>query len=275
MLDEAKMAESLSKAKLSVFRKLHHKKTREIENRFIIEGWHLLEEAIKAGANIRAVVYDVSRKLNEKDRDVLAKAATHSEALYQASESQLKALGETKTNAGVIGVVDRQLDEWAAFEDSLRVKGKSFLVALDGVSDPGNCGSIIRGCDWFGLDGVLMGEGCPEKENGKLVRATMGGLFYLPILKVETLASAMRLLKNEGFKIVASKLGANESLRGFQWPAKTVLVIGNEARGISREVLDLADYQLEIPCFGKGESLNAAMSCSVFLGHWRMVGSTT
>jgi len=275
MLDGVKMAEPLSKAKLSVFRKLHSKKNREIENRFIIEGWHLLEEAIKSGAHLNAVVYDGSRKLSDEDRLVLAKATQHSDKVYLASESQLKALGETKTNSGVIGIADRLHYDWGSVEASLRTKGESCLVVLDAVSDPGNCGAIVRGCDWFGADAVLMGKGCPEKENGKLVRATMGGLFHLPILPIENLADTVGSLKSEGFQVVASEIGASESLQSFHWPAKTVLVIGNEARGVSEQILELADHRIEIPSFGNGESLNAAMSCSVFLGHWRMVDSTT
>ncbi len=149
------------------------------------------------------------------------------------------------------------------------------MVALDDLSDPGNCGSIIRGCDWFGADAIVMGKGCPDKENGKLVRATMGGLFYLPILPVEDLAKTLGKLRSAGYKIVAGVLGASESLPEFEWPAKTALVVGNEARGVSREILELADHQVEIPSFGKGESLNAAMSCSIFLSHWRMAESTT
>jgi len=275
LLDGTKMAEPLSKAKLSVFRKLHHKKIRELDNRFLIEGWHLLEEAIKAGATIRAVVYDESRKLSESDRSVLAKATRHSESVYLASQSQLKALGETKTNSGVVGIVDRLEADWIGFEQSFNAKKSGFVVALDGVADPGNCGSIIRGCDWFGVDAVLLGEGCPDKENGKLVRATMGGIFYLPVLPVEKLADALGALKKDGFQIVASALGASESLQGFKWPSKTVLVIGNEARGVSKKILGMADHRVEIPGFGQGESLNAAMSCSVFLGNWRMAESTT
>ena len=79
----------------------------------------------------------------------------------------------------------------------------------------------------------------------------------------------------EGFKVVASEIGASESLQSFHWPAKTALVIGNEARGVSEQILELADHRVETPSFGNGESLNAAMSCSVFLGHWRMLDSTT
>jgi TrmH family RNA methyltransferase len=276
MLDGFKMAEPLSKAKLSVFRKLHSKKNREIENRFIIEGWHLLEEAIKSGAHLNAVVYDGSRKLSDEDRVVLAKATQHSDKVYSASESQLKALGETKTNSGVIGIADRLHYDWGSVRSLSQDKSpRDYLVALDAVSDPGNCGAIVRGCDWFGADAVLMGKGCPEKENGKLVRATMGGLFHLPILPVENLAGTAGSLKGEGFQVVASEIGASGSLFDFRWPAKTLLVIGNEARGVSEQIMELADHRIQIPSFGNGESLNAAMSCSVFLGHWRMVDSTT
>lgn len=264
------MAESLSKAKLTVFRKLHHKKIRELENQFVIEGWHLLEEAMKAGANLRVVVFDGSRQLSANDQNILEKAKVLSEAVFQATDSQLKALGETKTNAGVVSIIDRLSNDWESVEERLEGSDYGFIVALDGLNDPGNCGSIIRGCDWFGVSAVVMGEGCPDRENGKLVRATMGGLFYLPVISVKRLVDRLEELQADDFRIIAGVLGASNSLQQFVWPAKSVLVIGNEARGVSEEVITLADYQLEIPRFGEGESLNAAMATSVFLSHWRI-----
>ncbi len=264
------MAEPLSKAKLSNFRKLHQKKTRLRENQFLIEGWHLLDEAMKAQVKLRAVVFDDNRSLADSDSAILSRASSRADSLYTAGDSQLKALGETKTSPGVVSVVDVMPSEWEPLQRTLLATRSSVVVALDGVSDPGNCGSIIRAGDWFGVDAVLLGEGCPDRENGKLVRATMGSLFHLPIVSAGSLSGALTALKQGVFQIVVSALGASESLDGFAWPQKAALVVGNEARGVSAETLALADCVLEIPKFGRGDSLNAALATSVFLGHWRM-----
>jgi len=270
LLDGAKMAELLSKAKLSVFRKLRLKKNRDSEKRFLIEGWHLLDEALKAGINPRAVIYEDTRPIGGFDQTVFGAARERAESVYEATESQLKALAETKTSPGVIGVLDCLPDNWLSLQKSIAAKRSGFIVAMDGVSDPGNCGSIIRGASWFGADAVLLGEGCPERENGKLVRATMGGLFHLPICSIANWGDTLSTLKRENFEIVASALGAPTLLDSFVWPPKAVLLVGNEARGVSADILKIADHTIEIPRFGQVESLNAAMATSILLAHWRI-----
>lgn len=263
------MAVPLSKAKLSAFRKLQLKKTRESEDRFLIEGWHLLEEAIAAGRPLRALICDAVRIPAGDDLQVKKAAVERAEIVFEASESQLRALSDTQTSPGVIAVVDRVRSDWNVVLSALDGTERSFVVALDGVSDPGNCGSIIRASAWFGADAVVLGAGCSELENGKLVRATMGALFHLPIATIRSMSDVLRTLQASGYRIVASSLLETESMLGFEWPSRTVLVVGNEARGVSQSVLDLADTRLRIPKYGHGESLNAAMAASVMLGHWR------
>ncbi len=222
------------------------------------------------GVPLQAVIYDETRELEGNDLRVKNMAIGRSAAVFAASESQIRALSDTQTSPGVIAAVGRVRSDLDGVLSALGGKERSFVVALDGVSDPGNCGSIIRACDWFGADAVLLGMGCSEVENGKFVRATMGALFHLPLAKVESLPNSLKDLQDNGYRIVTSSLGESESLSGFDWPSKTVLVIGNEARGVSQRVLNLADTRLQIPKFGRGESLNAAMAASVMLGHWRV-----
>jgi RNA methyltransferase, TrmH family len=244
------MADPISKAKLSAYRKLHSKKAREAENRFLIEGWHLLEEAIAAKVPLRTVIFDDSRELSDNDLRVKEAAVRRAEVVYTASESQLRALSDTQTSASVVAEIDRIQGDWETVLAALAGKQRSF-------------------CDLCGADAAIMGLGCPELENGKLVRATMGGLFHMPIAPVGSIRNALSVLQDNGYRIVASSLGDSESMVGFDWPKKTVLVVGNEARGVSRSVLDLADTCLRIPKYGRGESLNAAMAASVMLSNWR------
>ena len=264
------MANPLSKAKLSSLRKLQSKKYRETEGKFLIEGWHLLDEAIKADMALRAVVFEDGRALSDSDASIREAAVRRATEVYVAQESQVKALSDTRTSPGVVSVIDRLPDRLESIIGGAGAADRGFVVALDGVSDPGNCGSIVRACDWFGVDAVLFGEACSEIENGKLVRATMGGLFHLPLARTNRLTADLGRLKENGYRIVASSLGDSVSLDAFQWPEKTVLVIGNEARGVSEEILEQSDSRVRIPGYGEGESLNAAMAASVMLGHWRI-----
>ena len=98
----------------------------------------------------------------------------------------------------------------------------------------------------------------------------MGSLFHLPVVSVDRITDCLRGLRKSGYRVVASSLSDAETLQGYEWPRKTALVVGNEARGVSDVVYEIADTRLRIPKTGKAESLNAAMAASVMLGHWRM-----
>jgi len=265
------MAERLSKAKLSVFRRLSRKKHRNAENRYLIEGWHLLGECLEAKARLLAVIYDPSRSLPEGDERVLRAAKDRAIEIYLASDDQLRAIGETATSAGVVGVVASKQEDWELLTDKLSRIESGCVLALDDVSDPGNCGTIIRSGDWFGSAAILLGEGCPSKENGKVLRASMGGVFHLPIAECPSLESRLLELQASGFRIIVASLDARAAELGdFVWPEKSLLVVGNEARGVRPSILELADSLLTIPKFGEGESLNAAMAASVLLANWRI-----
>lgn len=265
------MAERLSKAKLSVFRRLSRKKHRIAEGRFLIEGWHLLAESLASKARLLALIYDPSRSLPEGDERTLQLALDKAEAIFLASDDQLRALGETVTNSGVVGVLASLEENWEELSTKLAQIERGCVVALDDVSDPGNCGTIIRSGDWFGAAAILLGEGCPSKENGKALRASMGGVFHLPIVECPSLEDRLVELRESGFKLVAASLDTDaENLGDFDWPDKSLLVVGNEARGVRASILERADLRLTIPKFGKGESLNAAMAASVLLANWRI-----
>ena len=265
------MAERLSKAKLSIFRRLSRKKHRTTEGRFLIEGWHLLGECLEAEARLLAVIYDPSRSLQDQDERVLQLAMEKSEEVYLASDDQLRAIGETVTSAGVVGVVASVEENWTRLAEKLSQIKSGCVLALDDVSDPGNCGTIIRSGDWFGAKAILLGEGCPSKENGKVLRASMGGVFHLPIAECPFLEGSLVELQALGFQIIVSSLVEEaRALGNFEWPKKSVLVVGNEARGVRQPILNLSDSRITIPKFGKGESLNAAMAASVLLSNWRI-----
>ena len=242
------MPSLLSKSKLSFLRKFLQKKTRVAERCFLIEGWHLLDEALKSGLRLDVLVFDEAARREEWEDALLDRALAACEAGYVGPVAQMSQISDTKSPKGDV----------------------LCLLALDGVADPGNCGAIIRSCAWYGIDGVLLGAGCAELENGKTVRSTMGGLFHLPVAVGVDLPVAFCRLSELGVSVLTTELSGPRSLQGFEFPERAVLAIGNEARGVSKEVSALAAERLRAPRFGKGESLNAACAAAVFLSHWRM-----
>ncbi len=267
--DRLNMSITLSKAKLSDFRKLRQKRTRRKEGKFLIDGWHMLQEALKAECRLHAVIWDVGCDLSKDKESMLGEAISQASSAYEASSSQILQLLDTTTPQGVCAIVDRVSITWELFTERLKGRDELRIVLLDEVSDPGNCGTIIRACDWFGMDGVVLGENCAEPESEKVSRSTMGSLFHIPIVSGAPLETAIRYLKSLGARVLTSELDGDCDVYHFDWPVKAALVIGNEARGVSSSVSEVSDTRLSIPRFGKAESLNAAMAATVFMSSWR------
>lgn len=265
------MVTVFSKAKLAEVRKLLMKKARVESGRFLIEGWHLVDEALKSRRPLRAVIFDPAAKREAEEEALLKRVVKLAEEVFEASSSQLSALSDTRSSQGVVAIVDRVGMEWSEFSKALPESGPVRLLVLDEVGDPGNCGSIVRAADWFGLDGVVFGKGCAELENGKTARSTMGGLFHLPVVVGVPLKDVVAALKRARVRVYTTELDESAvSLGEFEFPERCALVVGNEARGVSAAVSAAADGKLFVERFGKGESLNVAVATAVFLGKWRV-----
>ncbi|MDQ8181755.1 RNA methyltransferase [Pelagicoccus sp. SDUM812005] len=262
---------ALSKTKLTGLRKFLLKKTREAEGRFFVEGWHLLDEAMKAGCRLHAVVYDPAARRESAEEGILTAALAKAGEVWEGTASQLAQLSDTKASQGVLALVDRVGCGFGDLLERLPASGPTRLVLLDELGDPGNCGAIVRSCDWFGMDGVVLGRGCAELENGKTARSSMGGLFHLPVAVGVELVEAVQALQARGIQVFTTELDeAAVSLSDFDFPERCAIVVGNEARGVSPAVSAVADGKLFAPRFGRGESLNAAAAASVFLAKWRV-----
>ncbi|MDQ8187633.1 RNA methyltransferase [Pelagicoccus sp. SDUM812002] len=265
------MPTALSKTKLTIFRKFLQKKTREEQDRFFVEGWHLLDEAMKADCRLHALVFDPSARRETGEETILDEALGRAGEAYEGTASQLGQLSDTKASQGVMALVDRVGCDLEKLMETLPEVGPVRLVLLDELGDPGNCGAIVRSCDWFGMHGVIFGKGCAELENGKTARSTMGGLFHLPVAVGVDLVDAVSRLREAGIHVFTTELDESAvSLSDFAFPERCAIVLGNEARGVSDEVSAAATGRIFAPRFGKGDSLNAAAAASVFLAKWRV-----
>ena len=139
------------------------------------------------------------------------------------------------------------------------------LVALDGVQDPGNCGTILRTCDAAGFGGVLMGAGCADPYAPKGVRSTMGSLFRTPIVQTNDLAEMLREKREEGYAVLVSELHGEDFYARERLPEKLILVIGREGRGVSAEVMEVATHRFKLPMEGGAESLNASVAAGILI----------
>ncbi len=255
----------MSKQRFSEIKKLHQKKFRDESEKFIIEGWKTIEEAVKSGMTLETIVYDEEKILDNKLFQVIKKSAKE---MLTATTKEIDALSDTVTSQGIIAVLPK-LSSLHHLANLIHNKS-AMIVAVDQINDPGNLGTIIRTCDWFGVDAMVVSKNSVDVYNPKVVRATMGSLFHFPVVDNTDLVSFLKKSKHEGYSVYTTALSGSKDLRTAYWEKKSILVIGNESHGVSKEVSFFADTRLKIPSFGKAESLNAAMACGIILSYLKL-----
>ena len=236
---------------------LLEKKHRDRTGQFLIEGVHLVQEALLAGADVQTVVYDAVRGIPSELKKLLQD--THCGIIEATTGIMAKCTG-TDTPPPVFGIVVKPRYEQAA----ALFKEQSLVVVLDGVRDPGNVGTIIRSADAVGADAVVLGRGSVDLYNPKTVRSTMGSLFHLPIIEGD-LEELLPEAKKHGIRLVGTSLQATSTCYGYDWNGPTWLLLGNESNGLSPQVLEQVDESTIIPMHGRSESLNVAMAGTVLL----------
>ena len=238
-------------------RKLKDKKYREIENKYIVEGIKLIEEAVEENAKIDTIVVCEDCVENNLIEPKLMYEIAKYNCIY-VSEKVFGAVTEVTNPQGILAVVEKDNKEDAIDYD------QDVIVALDGIQDPGNLGTILRTADSVGLKQIIISKETADAYNPKVVRSTMGAIFRVKVIIANDLVKTLKEIKKHKFKIVATSLQTEDSIYNVQYDKKAI-VIGNEANGVSNEILDMADIKAKIPMLGKTESLNASVAASVIL----------
>ena len=225
---------------------LKTKKARQNSGMYTVEGIKSVRDAIFAGSDIYLIA--LSDKFVESfDFD----------EIYRVSDKIFDGLCDTDTPQGVIAVIKTKKGGKADIKNPL-------CLYCDRVSDPGNMGTIIRICDAVGADLMLSPE-CADIYSPKTVRASMGSFFHIDIKENVTCAD-LESMKREGYTLLAGALsGDTADYRENIYGDKNIIVVGNEANGVSAEVLKICDKSIKIPIFGKAESLNAAVAAALML----------
>jgi len=244
--------ESSSNEFFKHLKKLQTKKERDKTSRYIAEGIRAVGDAIKNKADIYAVVLceGYNPDINLDGFKVYVLAPKLFEEVKQTVNSQ-----------GIMAVINYHISD-AADADFSKY---STLLYLDSVSDPGNMGTIIRSADALGVDAIILSKDCVDIFNPKVVRSTMASLLNVPVLKDTDYTQTFKNLKNAGFDIVGTYPVAENYSCDHKYSPKTVLVMGNEANGISDEVSHECTTRVTIPMLGRAESLNVATACTVML----------
>lgn len=178
------------------------------------------------------------------------------------SNTNFNKISQTVNSQGVLAICKR-LDIHNRSFDKKETKGDFFLI-LDDVKDPGNMGTIIRTAESAGVNAIFVSKNCVDVYNSKVLRSTMGAIFNIQIFTVDIL-EIIRKLKEENFKIVSTNVKCEKMYYEEELNGKIALIIGNEAFGISEEVLKSSNCEVKIPMIGTSESLNASVACAILL----------
>lgn len=238
---------------------LHSKKERDNQGKFIIEGIRFVNEAIENNQSISSIV--VSDTLSAKSAQLYIQKATESKIpLYQIPERIFKEITDTVSPQGVLATIHFQplaLNSW--LKESIPQK----LLLLDRLQDPGNMGTIIRTADAFGFDTVIAIKGSVDIYNPKVLRSTMGAIFRVQCIQDQDVSNVFSMLHSKTYSIYATALNESDSIFDTVFKTPLCLVIGNEANGISKEILAHCNHKIKIPMQGKTESLNASIAGSI------------
>lgn len=238
-------------------RKLKDKKYRDLNEQYMIEGMKLIQEAIEEKAKIdQIVVCEDCVENHTIDQKLLYEIAKY-DCIY-VSETVFNAITQVNNPQGILAVIQRRNKE-AQIDYS-----QDMIVVLEDIQDPGNLGTILRTVDSVGLNQIIISKNTADVYNPKVVRSTMGAIFRVKIIESEDLVKTLKEIKKHKIKVLATSLQTQDSIYDIDY-TKSALVIGNEANGISKEVLEVADEKVKIPMLGKTESLNASVATSVIL----------
>lgn len=236
---------SLKNPKVAAWKALKERKGRRESGCFLVEGRKMVEEALKSAFSVEAL-------LVQEGMDV--PAGTHLPT-YELPEHVLAAVCDTKTPQGIAAVVRMKQ------QDTLG----QHIVALDGVQDPGNVGTIIRTADAAGLDGVLLSSQCADVFSPKVLRATMGSIFRMNLRVTDDLPGELTKLRADGYSVLSSQLDGTPFYERQGVAERFVLIIGNEGNGVSESVQQTATHRVRLPMRGGAESLNAAIAAAIMM----------
>lgn len=246
----------ISKNELKYFSSLQIKKFRQSEEKFIVEGLKIVEEGLNSSYKCEAVF--VTPAFINAFPDVIAILNKKTSRVIELKSIDFQKISDTKSPQGIAAVFNKNYPQ-----KNLSALNEKVIVLIDNISDPGNLGTIIRTCDWFGVYNVLLTNNSVEYLNPKVIRASMGSVFHLNIYD-EIYENDLINLKNNDYQIVCADTKGKNVLK-FKSGKKTIITFSNESIGPSEMIRSLSDEFITIPGKGRAESLNVSSAAAIIL----------
>lgn len=241
-------------------RSLSDPKLRKKEKAFLIEGVKMVEEALRDDLGARMVVAAPSL-VQHHGKGVLKLAESRSVDILWISERLMDAISESKTPQPVMAAVELKDHS----ENALLAHSSGLIVIAHQLQDPGNLGTIIRTAEAVSAAGVAITPNTVDPYNSKAVRASMGSILRLPVVRIGNLTEFIKTCKQKGFQTVATVLTGGKTHFELDLTKPTAVIVGQEGAGLPQDILADVDHHVRIPMAETIDSLNAAVSTAVFL----------
>jgi TrmH family RNA methyltransferase len=250
-----------TKARVAEWKALRDKRRRQAAGRFLVEGFHAVEEAFLAGAPVEELLLGEGAARAPAGQRLVEHAKAARVRVTEVPRRVLESLADAESPQPAMAVL-RAPDPAAPPP----VGRDGLLVVLDGIQDPGNAGAVLRTADAFGCSAVVFAKGTVEPLNPKVLRAAQGSHFHLPVAAGPEAAEVARAARAAGHRVLAAVSRGGGSLYGLaRTGRRTTVVLGNEARGPAQSTLDACDERVTIPLRGRAESLGVAAAAAVIL----------
>ena len=249
----------IQKKEIKYLASLKQKKFRLINQEIIIEGSKLILDAIKNNQEIIKIIYC---KKDETFSKIRSWAKEHNIPLNLCSHKDAEKISDTKNSQQIFALLKFKLPKKI---DEIDLTLNNNIIVMDGISDPGNLGTILRTCSWFGYNNIMLSNECVEFNSPKTIRAAMGAHFYMKNIYKDSIQNIIKFLKQKKYEIIVADLNGT-NLNKFKLKTKKwALILGNESKGISNDSINGANQIITIEGANKIESLNVAEACSIIM----------
>ena len=249
----------ISKNKIKLLRSLKLKKNREQNQKTILEGVRLINEAINASAPNNSIF--IIEEMFDSNKNLINKIKRHHIPLDIITQDDLNEISDTQHSQGIIAEVQIHYADIADLSTDT-----NHIIILDNISDPGNLGTILRTCAWYGVKSIILTSGTVDPFNFKSIRAAMGAHFYFDDIIIDTNQSVINFLNLENFSTYCADLNGQD-ITEFNSNQKWAVILGSEAHGIS-DSFQIYD-KITIKKWGKIESLNVSVACGIILDRFK------
>jgi TrmH family RNA methyltransferase len=244
----------LSKTHTKYIQSLQHKKFRDENELFLAEGPKVVMDLLNSRKFICKEIFALTDWIKEHSKQL---SVLHETVVTAVVDFELQKISSLSTAQDVVAVFEKR-------KPVVKINTTSKItLALDTIQDPGNLGTIIRTADWFEIENIVCSIGCADMYNAKVVQSTMGSLGRVNVIYTDLVTW---LRENNSIKIYSASLEGKD-VKAFGKLKEGIIIIGNEANGVSDEVMKLVNEKITIPKIGEAESLNAGVATGIILSH--------